>query len=61
MRFFTGKEFNYTTHGYTLVAAVIEAASGESFENHMKRTFRDLGLSNTFLDENDQIIPNRSR
>ena len=57
----TGKEFNYTTHGFTLLSAVIEAISGESFENRMKRTFNQLGMDNTFLDESSPIIPNRSR
>ena len=57
----TGKEFNYTTHGFTLLSAVIEAVSGETFENRMKRTFNQLGMDNTFLDENEPIIPNRAR
>lgn len=56
-----GKEFNYTTHGFTLLSAVIEAVSGETFENRMKRTFNQLGMDNTFLDENEPIIPNRAR
>ena len=56
-----GKEFNYTTHGFTLLSAVIEAISGETFENRMKRTFNQLGMDNTFLDESAPIIPNRSR
>lgn len=58
---FLGKEFNYTTHGFTLLSAVIESASGEKFTKHIKKLFRDLGLNNTHLDENEPIIQNRSR
>lgn len=56
-----GEAFNYTTHGFTLVSAVIEAASGEPFPSYIKKLFRDLGLRNTFLDENEPLIPYRSR
>ena len=58
---FLGKEFNYTTHGFTLLSAVIESASGEKFTKHIKKLFKDLGLNNTHLDENEPIIQNRSR
>ena len=58
---FLGEKFHYTTHGYTLLSAVVEKCAGESFEKHMKRTFRDLGLRNTFLDENEHIIYHRAR
>lgn len=55
-----GDTFNYTTHGYTLLSAIVEKASGEKFEKHMKRMFRDLGLQSTYLDENEPLIPNRA-
>ncbi|XP_059087702.1 serine beta-lactamase-like protein LACTB, mitochondrial [Tigriopus californicus] len=55
-----GDAFHYTTHGYTLLSAIVEKASGEKFEKHMKRMFRDLGLQSTYLDENEPIIPNRA-
>lgn len=56
-----GTEFNYTTHGFTLLSAVIEAVADEPFAKHIKKLFKELGLSNTYLDENKPIIPNRSR
>lgn len=56
-----GSEFNYTTHGFTLLSAVIESLSGESFENRMKRTFKEIGMNNTMLDDNEPIVPNRAR
>ena len=59
--FFSGTEFNYTTHGYTLLSAVIESVSGEPFLKYIQKLFRELGLHNTYLDENGPIIPHRSR
>ena len=59
--FFSGTEFNYTTHGYTLLSAVIESVSGEPFLKYIQKLFRELGLHNTYLDENGPIIPYRSR
>jgi serine beta-lactamase-like protein LACTB len=58
---FSGEEFHYTTHGFTLLSAVVENVVGEPFEKHMKRRFKELGLNNTYLDENEPLIYNRSR
>ncbi|XP_059083023.1 serine beta-lactamase-like protein LACTB, mitochondrial [Tigriopus californicus] len=55
-----GKIFHYSTHGFTLLTAIVEKASGERFERHIKRLFRDLGLQNTYLDEHEPLIPNRA-
>jgi hypothetical protein len=43
------------------LSAVIESLSGESFENRMKRTFKEIGMNNTMLDDNEPIVPNRAR
>ena len=56
-----GSDFNYSTHGFTLLSAAMETLAGESFEKRMKRTFKELGLDNTFLDEHAPIVPNRAR
>ena len=56
-----GTKFHYTTHGFTLLSAVIESVTGQKFEEYIKTVFKDLGLSNTCLDENDTIIYNRSK
>ena len=61
MFLFSGEEFNYTTHGFTLLSAVVESVVGEPFEKHMKRVFKELGLNNTYLDENEPLIYNRAR
>jgi hypothetical protein len=39
----------------------VESVVGEPFEKHMKRRFKELGLNNTYLDENEPLIYNRSR
>ena len=57
----SGEEFNYTTHGFTLLSAVVESVVEEPFEKYMKRVFKDLGLNNTYLDENEPLIYNRAR
>jgi serine beta-lactamase-like protein LACTB len=51
----------YTTHGWTLVSAVVEAAAGEPFTAVMKKFFRVMGLKYTYLDEPEPLIYNRSR
>ena len=56
-----GAEFHYTTHGFTVLSAVIEAAAKEPFAKHMKKLFKTLGLDNTYLDENEPIIPFRAK
>jgi len=56
-----GSEFLYSTHGYTLLAAVIENVTGVPFDKYMKKQFKELKLNNTFLDEHEQIVYNRSK
>ncbi|KAG8197639.1 hypothetical protein JTE90_001569 [Oedothorax gibbosus] len=56
-----GDKFLYTTHGWTLVSAVVEAASKEPFTTHITKLFKSLGMKYTYLDENDVLIYNRSR
>ncbi|XP_071098818.1 serine beta-lactamase-like protein LACTB, mitochondrial [Haliotis cracherodii] len=56
-----GSKFLYTTHGYTLVSAVLEGASHKTFKELMLGLFKDLGLKHTYLDENTPLIYNRSR
>lgn len=59
--FDVGEEFLYSTHGWTLLCAVIEAASKRKLTDCLKDLFRDLGMQNTFLDEHEPIVYNRSR
>ncbi|KAK3095522.1 hypothetical protein FSP39_015601 [Pinctada imbricata] len=56
-----GTKFLYTTHGWTLISAVVEAASKEKFEVLLRRMLKDMGMHNTFLDENSPLIYHRGR
>uniref|UniRef100_H2ZK75 Beta-lactamase-related domain-containing protein n=1 Tax=Ciona savignyi TaxID=51511 RepID=H2ZK75_CIOSA len=53
--------FLYTTHGYTLVSAVMEKATGKNFLRLMKDLFLLIGMDDTVPDLNDRIIYDRSR
>eukprot|EP00090_Calanus_glacialis_P021436 TRINITY_DN33065_c0_g1_i1.p1 TRINITY_DN33065_c0_g1~~TRINITY_DN33065_c0_g1_i1.p1 ORF type:complete len:623 (-),score=236.77 TRINITY_DN33065_c0_g1_i1:72-1940(-) len=56
-----GEKFNYTTHGFTLLAKVIENVTGQPFDKYMEQQFASLGLLNTYLDKASPIIYNRSK
>jgi len=56
-----GEKFNYTTHGFTLLAKVIENVTGQPFDKYMEEQFAILGLHNTYLDKASPIIYNRSK
>ncbi|GAU90085.1 hypothetical protein RvY_02555-2 [Ramazzottius varieornatus] len=56
-----GTEFLYTTYGFTLLSAVIESVTKRKFTENMKDLLRDFDMTNTFLDEHEPIIHNRSR
>jgi hypothetical protein len=51
----------YTTHGFTLISAVVEAVCEKPFEKVAEEYFRKLGLHRTFLDRNSPIIYGRSK
>jgi len=56
-----GSEFNYSTFAYTLVSAAMERASGTDFVELMLRYFSSLQMDDTFPDDVEKIIYNRSR
>ena len=57
-----GKHFNYSTQGYTLVGCVIEGASGETYENYVrKHVLNPSGMGQTRPDDRRAIIPFRTR
>jgi serine beta-lactamase-like protein LACTB len=57
-----GTKFSYSSYGFNLLSAVIEAASGESFlETEQKLVFTPLGLLHTTADQPAQIIEQRAR
>ena len=76
LMFQPGTDFNYSTHGYTLLSAVLEAAESADmaknnisiktnpkikFEQQFKRLFEELGLQRTFIDYERPIISHRAR
>ncbi len=62
LNFVPGSEYLYSNMGYTLMAQVVEAASGESFPDFTaSRIFRPLGMNRThFHDDHRHIVPNRA-
>jgi serine beta-lactamase-like protein LACTB, mitochondrial len=57
-----GKQFHYSTQGYTLVGCVIEGASGGKYVDFVARNvFVPAGMSHTESDDRFAIIPHRTR
>ena len=56
-----GSDYLYTTHGWTLISACIEGASGKDYITFMKNMCYDLGLDSTVVELNDPIVYNRSK
>jgi CubicO group peptidase (beta-lactamase class C family) len=56
-----GQRFLYNNSGYILLGAVIEAASGQSYEAYLKQAFFEpLGLTRTSYLHNDPVVPKRA-
>jgi CubicO group peptidase (beta-lactamase class C family) len=57
-----GTRFSYSSYGWNLISAVLEAASGEPFlELMQKSVFDPAGLSHTAPDDPAPIVPGRAR
>ncbi len=57
-----GTKYSYSTYGYTLISAVLEGASGQDFLSYMQeQVFRPLKMESTGADDNQRIIPDRTR
>ena len=57
-----GDEYSYSSHGYELLAATLQEASGEEFLGMMRaRVFSPLKLIETVADHTDYIIENRAK
>ena len=55
-----GETFSYSTYGYTLLSAVLERATGESFLSLMEDEVTEpLGLANTVPDTQNIKVPER--
>src|SRR6202162_1923026 len=57
-----GKQFHYSTHGYTLVGCVIEGASGTKYVDFVRQNvFAPAGMEQTQVDDRFAIIQYRTR
>jgi CubicO group peptidase (beta-lactamase class C family) len=58
--FGAGERFNYSNSGYILLGAIIEKASGQSYEDFLRRQiFEPLGMSHSYYGSTSPIIPSR--
>jgi len=56
-----GTEYRYSTYGWVLVSAAVEAAANEPFSRFMRsQVFEPLGMSDTTTDDVTELMPNRA-
>jgi CubicO group peptidase (beta-lactamase class C family) len=56
-----GERANYSNSGYALLGAVIEAITGQSYQDHVaEQFFAPLGLSQTYYLHDRPIVPQRA-
>jgi CubicO group peptidase (beta-lactamase class C family) len=61
MEFAPGERYNYNNSGYVLLGAIVEAASGQTYEQFLEeRIFRPLDLGRTSYDHTDRIVAGRA-
>ncbi len=59
--FVPGEQYSYSSHGYNLISAVLQEASGQEFLELMRdRVWGPLNLLNTVADHTDYIIEDRA-
>jgi CubicO group peptidase (beta-lactamase class C family) len=60
--FAPGSRYSYSSYGYNMLAAVVEAVSGLSYDAYLKeRVFGPAGLTTTFLEHQGDIVKHRGR
>ncbi len=56
-----GTEYRYSTYGWVVVSAAVEAVAGEPFSRFMQsRVFEPLGMIDTTTDVVTELMPNRA-
>ena len=57
-----GTRYSYSSYGYNLLGAIVEAASGMSFGDYMRQNvWEPAGMTSTRMDDPLEVIPNRVR
>jgi serine beta-lactamase-like protein LACTB len=57
-----GKQFHYSTQGYTLVGCAMEGASGDKYVDFMRQNvFAPAAMEHTRIDDRFAIVPYRTR
>ena len=60
--FAPGTRYSYSTYAYNLLAGVVEAASGLSFEEYLRaQVWAPAGMAATYFDHVSAIVPKRAR
>jgi D-alanyl-D-alanine carboxypeptidase len=61
MQFAPGTRYRYNNSGFVLLGAIIEQASGQSYEAFItERIFKPLGMTHSYYGSNEPIIPRRA-
>jgi serine beta-lactamase-like protein LACTB, mitochondrial len=61
LMFAPGDQYAYSTYGYNLLAAVVESASGRSFDDYLRtNVFGPAGMASTFLERPQAVVPGRA-
>jgi CubicO group peptidase (beta-lactamase class C family) len=56
-----GTKFEYSNYGFQIIGGIIESVLNETYENAMNKMFKELGMSSTFAERHEMIIPHRVR
>jgi CubicO group peptidase (beta-lactamase class C family) len=56
-----GTKFKYSNYGFQIIGAIIESVLNETYENAVNKMFKELGMSSTFAERHEMIIPRRAR
>jgi CubicO group peptidase (beta-lactamase class C family) len=55
-----GTNWQYSNYGFQIIGAIIESVLNETYENAINKMFKELGMSSTFAERHEMIIPHRA-
>ncbi len=62
LAFEPGEKYAYNNSGYVLLGAIIEAASGKTYEAYLReKIFEPLGMTQTYYGSASRIVPKRAQ